>query len=202
MASQQQNERSNNDRLALAQLPLDTVMSGYTHYELNENLEIEKWHRPAALAAPAPGTLLPPSPEENIERSLELRARWEEQPEVPTDKVPDDLAEAEQYVLLDRARRAAYEGYLEPSDLDWPAKLPSRAQLARMAQRRPRPRPSTTAAKARERGGAVRPEPVFWGNGLRRVTLGKDYKASRMIKAILDGARANGKARALRGPRR
>ncbi|KAI7930413.1 hypothetical protein M0657_000847 [Pyricularia oryzae] len=179
MASQQQNERSNNDRLALAQLPLDTVMSGYTHYELNENLEIEKWHRPAALAAPAPGTLLPPSPEENIERSLELRARWEEQPEVPTDK-----------------------GYLEPSDLDWPAKLPSRAQLARMAQRRPRPRPSTTAAKARERGGAVRPEPVFWGNGLRRVTLGKDYKASRMIKAILDGARANGKARALRGPRR
>ncbi|KAL5883706.1 hypothetical protein ACKVWC_002688 [Pyricularia oryzae] len=95
MASQQQNERSNNDRLALAQLPLDTVMSGYTHYELNENLEIEKWHRPAALAAPAPGTLLPPSPEENIERSLELRARWEEQPEVPTDKVPDDLAEAE-----------------------------------------------------------------------------------------------------------
>lgn len=54
-----------------------------------------------------------------------------------------------------------------------------------MAQRRPRPRPSTTAAKERERGGAVRPEPVFWGNGLRRVTLGKDYKAGRMIKAIL-----------------
>ncbi|TLD30919.1 hypothetical protein PspLS_02388 [Pyricularia sp. CBS 133598] len=71
-----------------------------------------------------------------------------------------------------------------------------------MANRRPRPKPNTTATKARERGGAVRPEPVFWASGQRRITLGKEYRASRMIKAILDGARANSKARALRGPRR
>ncbi|KAI6362214.1 hypothetical protein MCOR25_006286 [Pyricularia grisea] len=71
-----------------------------------------------------------------------------------------------------------------------------------MSHRRPRPRPTSTAAKARERGGTVRPEPVFWGSGQRRVTLGKDYKASGMIKAILDGARANVKARASRGARR
>ncbi|TLD30742.1 hypothetical protein PspLS_02390 [Pyricularia sp. CBS 133598] len=95
MASQQQNDRSNSDRLALARLPLETVMSGHTHYELNENLEIEKWHQPAPPAAPVPGTLLPPSPEENQDRSLKLRARWEEQPEVPKDQVPDELAEAE-----------------------------------------------------------------------------------------------------------
>ncbi|KAI6362215.1 hypothetical protein MCOR25_006287 [Pyricularia grisea] len=91
----QQNDGSNSDRLGSGQRPLDIVMSGYTHYELNENLEIEKWHRPAAPPAPEPGSLLLPDPEEKEDRSLELRARWEEQPEVPKDKVPAELAEAE-----------------------------------------------------------------------------------------------------------
>ncbi|TLS30869.1 hypothetical protein PpBr36_03329 [Pyricularia pennisetigena] len=204
MASQQQTDRPNNDRPALNRRPLDIVMSDYTHYELNENLEIEKWYRPAAPPAPAPEVLLlPTSPEERQDRSLELRARWEEQPEVSKDKVPDQLAEAEcKSTQMPPTSSSNITGYEEPSEMDWPVKLPSRAQLTRMAYRRPRPRPNSVAAKARERGGAARPEPVFWGNGQRRVTLGKDYKASRMIKYILDGARAKAGARASGGNRR
>lgn len=151
---------------------------GGTYYELNENLEIERWDRLAAQAL-GNGVMRPPLEVEERDLAAELRAKWTERPETDEDKVPDEFLAAENYLLLDRARRAAYLSLRKPSDLPWPQRLPSREYLLRIAHRRLRPMPRNEAARARERGRAMEPELMFWDGTRRRMTLGRDFTEAR-----------------------